>query len=542
LLIPDALKKAGKSEIDAIGHRVVHGGSKSHNSAVINREIKEAIKSALLFAPLHNALVLSAIEMSEKIWPNLPQIAVFDTEFHQSMLERATTYAVPRQWRDAGLKRYGFHGTSHKYVMEKVAQELQTPASDLRIISCHLGNGASICAINCGLSIDTSMGTTTIEGLVMGTRSGDVDPGVFNYIHKNLGLSLEEIEDTLYNKSGLLALSETTNDMQEIETRAATGDKKAQLAINVFSYRVRKYIGAYAAAMSGFDVLTFTGGIGENSASMRKRICSGLEFLGLYFDDDKNAQIKLTGFEAPQLQLANSRIKVLVTQTREQWMIAREVYKILTDQEFQTCNDHPKIPVAVSAHHIHLTEESVEKLFGTGYKLKKFRPLRQAKEWASEEKLDVIGPRGKLKNVRVLGPCRAANQIEISETESFILGIDAPIRLSGKVDGTPIVTLVGPAGSIETNGIIIPQRHIHMNQDEAKKFGLKQGDIVEVEIKSKTSGIIFRNVVIRVNPDYSLEMHIDVDEANAANIAHGGEGELIVTNKMVQINCRTAKS
>ena len=294
--------------------------------------------------------------------------------------------------------------------------------------------------------------------------------------------------------------------------------------------------------MSGFDALTFTGGIGENSASMRKRICSGLEFLGLYFDDDKNTQIKLTAFEAPQLQLPNSRIKVLVTQTREQWMIAKEVYKILTDQEFQVCDDHPRIPVAVSAHHIHLTEESVEKLFGAGYQLKKFRPLHQAKEWASEEKLDVIGPRGKLSGVRVLGPCRVANQIEISETESFQLGIDAPIRLSGKVDGTPIVTLVGPAGSIETNGIIVPQRHIHMNPDEARKFGLKQGDIVEVEIQSETSGIIFRDVVIRVNPDYCLEMHIDVDEANAANISHGGEVELIVTNKMVQINCRIANS
>jgi acetate kinase len=433
------------------------------------------------------------------------------------------------------LKKYGFHGTSHKYVMEKTAEELKAPVSDLRIISCHLGNGASVCAINRGVSIDISMGTTTLEGLVMGTRSGDIDPGAFNYIHKNLGLSLQEIEDALYNKSGLLALCETTNDMKEIDERAAKGDKRAQLAINVFAYRARKYIGAYAVAMSGFDVITFTGGIGENSASMRKRICSGLEFLGLYFDDDKNNQIKLSGFEAPQLQLPNSRIKVLVTQTREQWMIAKEVHKILTNKKFQIRDDHPKIPVAVSAHHIHLNQESVEKLFGIGYKLKKLRPLRQAKEWASEEKLDIIGPRGKIENVRVLGPCRIANQIEISETESFLLGIDAPVRLSGDVKETPIVTLLGPAGSIQTEGIIVPRRHIHMNPEEAKKFGLKQSDIVEVEIQSQTSDIIFRDVVIRINPDYVLEMHLDVDEANAARIPHGGEGELIITNKMAQI-------
>lgn len=330
--IPDLLKKAEQSQIDAVGHRVVHGGSKAHNSAIIDQAIKDAIKEAALFAPLHNNLALAQIEMSEKLWPNVPQIAVFDTEFHQTMLERATTYAIPKKWRDAGLNRYGFHGTSHKYVMEKVAQELKTSAADLRIIICHLGNGASVCAIDRGLSIDTSMGTTTLEGLVMGTRSGDVDPGIFNYLHQNLGLSVVEIEDALYNKSGLLALSQSSNDMREIEKKASEGDKNAQLAINVYAYRVRKYIGAYAAAMSGFDVLAFTGGIGENSASMRKRICLGLEFLGLYFDDDQNMQIKLERFEAPQIQVQNSRIKVLVTQTQEQWMIAKEVSRILVDQ------------------------------------------------------------------------------------------------------------------------------------------------------------------------------------------------------------------
>lgn len=520
--------------IDAIGHRVVHGGTQFHNSAVIDEELKNAIESAKIFAPIHNAIVLLTINEAQKLWPQVPQVAVFDTEFHQTIPPRASVYAVPKQWRDQGLKRYGFHGTSHKYVMERVAQELKTPPADLRIISCHLGNGASVCAIDRGVSIDTSMGMTTLEGLVMGTRSGDVDPGIFLYLHKVMNLSLEEIEDALNNKSGLLALSESSSDMRDIEKRASEGDKNAQVAINIYAYRIRKYIGAYGAAMNGFDVLAFTGGIGENSASMRKRVCLGMEFFGLYFDDDKNMAINLNEFEAPQLQQSNSRIKVLVTQTREQWMIAKEVNRILSSDS-KLPAENIKIPVAVSAHHIHLTQESVEKLFGVGYQLKKLRPLHQAAEWSAEEKLDVIGPRGKISGVRVLGPCRQANQIEISETESFVLGLDVPVRLSGDVAGTPTVTLQGPNGVIQTNGVIIPQRHIHMSLEEAKKFGLKTGDIVEVEIASETSGIIFRNVIIRAKPEYSLEMHIDTDEANAAKIPHGSEGELISTGNTVLI-------
>ncbi len=534
-LVAEAVREI---HIDAIGHRVVHGGASFHNNVVIDEAVKKAIKSAAIFAPLHNSIALLAIEEAEKSWPSLPHVAVFDTEFHQTIPPRAAVYAVPKQWRDSGLRRYGFHGTSHRYVMERVVEELQTPAADLRIISCHLGNGASVCAIDRGVSIDNSMGITTLEGLVMGTRSGDVDPGIFSYLNKNLGLSPEEIEDALYNKSGLLALA-GSKDMRDIEKKAGEGNKDAQLAINIYAYRIRKYIGAYAAAMSGFDVLAFTGGIGENSASMRKRVCLGLEFLGLYFDDDKNTQIKLTGFEAPQLQLSNSRIKVLVTQTREQWMIAKEAHRILFGDKLKIPTENLKIPVAVSAHHVHLTQDSVEKLFGPGYQLKKLRPLHQAKEWAAEERVDVIGPRGKLTGVRVLGPCRANNQIEVSETESFILGLDIPVRLSGDIAETPTVILQGPAGSIKTNGIIIPQRHIHMSLDEAKKFGLKNGDVVEVEIMSKTSGLIFRNVIVRANPDYSLEMHLNTDEANAANIAHGDEGELIITDNMIQINSKS---
>lgn len=328
--IPPALAKAQQNVIDAIGHRVAHGGSVFENATLITAEVIADIEACVPLAPLHNPPALAGIAMTRRIWPDVPQVAVFDTAFHQTIPEFAFTYAVPEEWRKAGLRRYGFHGTSHRYIMERIAEELKTHAKDLRIISCHLGNGASVCAIKNGCSIDTSMGMTPLEGLVMGTRSGDVDPGVFTYLHREFQLSVEQIEDSLYHKSGLAALSGLGNDMRDIEKKASAGDNQARLAIEVYTYRVRKYIGAYAAAMNGIDVIAFTGGIGENSALIRKAVCNGFEFLGLSFDDDKNTKVKLVGYEAPQIQHTTSKVKVLVTQTREQWMIAKEVLRIAT--------------------------------------------------------------------------------------------------------------------------------------------------------------------------------------------------------------------
>ncbi len=327
-LIAEKLYQAGHTDIKAIGHRVAHGGDYFRDAVLIDDELIKIIEEYTPLAPLHNPPILAGIAMTRQRWPDVPQVAVFDTAFHQTIPERAFTYAVPEAWRKMGLRRYGFHGTSHKYVMQRVAEELKTPAADLRIISCHLGNGASVCAIDRGRSVDTSMGMTALEGLVMGTRSGDVDPGIFAYLKRMLGLTVEQIENALYKESGLVALSGVGNDMRDIERQASAGDAKATLAIEVYAYRVRKYIGAYAAAMGGCDVLAFTGGIGENSASIRSRICEGLEFMGLELDEEKNRQIKLEEFEAPQLQRPGSRVRVIVTQTREQWMIAQETARI----------------------------------------------------------------------------------------------------------------------------------------------------------------------------------------------------------------------
>ncbi len=524
--VPAILAEFGYGEFSAIGHRVAHGGTKFHNAALIDDVVLKHIEGCTPLAPLHNPANLQGIYTSQKLWANLPQVAVFDTGFHHTIPAKAYTYAVPKAWRDLGLRRYGFHGTSHKYIGLRVAQELNAKITDLKIISCHLGSGASICAINHGFSVDTSMGMTTLEGLVMATRSGDVDPGMFAYLARNMGLSAEEIEKQLYNNSGLKALTGTA-DMREIEARAAAGDTDAQAAIEIYVHRVRKYIGAYAAAMGGVDALAFTGGIGENSATMRRRICDRFEFLGLDLDDYKNQAVRLSGFEAPQIESEDSRVKIVVTQTAEQLMIAQEVEHLLGEITKPAQIPVAQIPVAVSARHVHLSEDAIEALFGKGYKLTKLHDLRQKGQWAANETVDVIGSKGTLKNVRILAPARKQTQVEVSRTDTFTLGVSAPIRQSGHLENTPKIRLRGAVGEIETTGLIIAARHVHMSADDAKKFGLKDGDFVDVKLGDAERSSEFSNTLIRVSDSYQTEMHIDTDEANAAGISAASTGEMV---------------
>lgn len=326
--IPALLAEWGTEQFDAIGHRVVHGGERLTEAVQIDEITLPLIEDATPLAPLHNPANLTGIYLSQANWPTKPQVAVFDTAFHSTMPEAAYRYAIPRAWRQMGARRYGFHGTSHHYVAIRTADALQVPLSELRIISCHLGNGASVCAIRQGVSVDTSMGMTPLEGLVMGTRSGDVDPGLFSFLSRHADMSVEEIETQLYHNSGLLALGGSA-DLREIEQRAGEGNRDAQLAMQVYAYRVRKYLGAYAAAMGGVDAVVFTGGIGENSATMRERICEQLDFMGLSLDLVKNRALRLSGFEARSIGSDVSRVKVIVTQASEQMMIARQVEQYL---------------------------------------------------------------------------------------------------------------------------------------------------------------------------------------------------------------------
>jgi len=523
--VPAVLEEFGYGDFDAVGHRVVHGGERFTSATIIDSEALEHIESCNALAPLHNPANLKAIKLARELWPDTAQVAVFDTAFHHTIPNRATTYAVPKEWRETGLRRYGFHGTSHKYVGLRTARELGRPIAQLQIISCHLGNGASVCAINRGFSRDTSMGMTPLEGLIMGTRSGDVDPGMFTYLSRELGLDLEEIERRLYSDSGLKALA-GSHDMREVEQAAAEGDADAQLAINAYAYRVRKYIGSYAAAMGGLDAITFTGGIGENSASMRRRICDKFEFMGLNLDDNLNQAVQLKSFEAPQIQSFESRIRVLVTQSSEQLMIAQEV-QFLLGQIKQKPPAKWHVPVAVSARHVHLSSDDVEVLFGKGHKLGKMRDLSQPKQFAAEETVEVIGPKGSFESVRVLGPTRNRTQIEVSRTDTFTLGVEAPVRASGNLDNTPHIKLRGPAGELETNGLIIAARHIHMTPEDAESMGLKNGDYVDVKLGNGARDLSFSNTLIRVSENFVTEMHIDTDEANAAGISVSSSAELI---------------
>lgn len=520
--VPDLLGQFAMPAPQAIGHRIAHGGARFPGPAVLNDATLAEIATLTPLAPLHNPANLAAVDLARRVWPEVPQVGVFDTSFHLGAPEFATTYAVPEAWRAAGLRRYGFHGTSHKYVALRAAEVVGQPPDRLQIISCHLGNGASICAINRGRSMDTSMGMTPLEGLVMGTRSGDLDPGAFGWLSRELGLTIEQIELALNTDSGLKGLL-GNSDMRDAEDRAAAGDAQAQLAIELYAYRARKYIGAYAAAMGGVDAIVFTGGIGENSASMRRRICDGLEFMGVTLDHDRNARPDLTNRAAPELQSWGARVRVIVTETQEQLQIARETAVALT---------HPAqpalaLPVAVSARHVHLSPAHVEALFGPGATLTAEFDLRQPGNFAATQRVTLEGPKGTIANVRILGPARGRTQIEVSRTDTFALGVEAPVRASGDLDGSAKLRLIGPAGQIETDGLIIASRHIHINPAEAARFGVRDGQEVDVRVAGTGRGMTFSRVLVRVQPNAFTEMHIDTDEANAAGITAGAEGALI---------------
>ncbi|RFC64699.1 MULTISPECIES: acetate/propionate family kinase [Mesorhizobium] len=520
--IPGVLKQFGLAAPDAIGHRVAHGGSTFIAPAILEDAIVVKIEDLSPLAPLHNPANLEAIKLCRALWPAVPQVAVFDTSFHLTNPTFATTYAVPEAWRRAGLRRYGFHGTSHKYVALRAAEETGQPLSNLQIVSVHLGNGASVCAVNRGRSMDSSMGITPLEGLVMGTRSGDLDPGAFGFLARQLSLSVADIETALYNDSGLKGLA-GSSDMRDIEDRAAAGDAQAQLAIEIYAYRARKYVGAYAAAMGGIDALVFTGGIGENSASMRRRICDGLAFMGLQLDLDRNAAPDLSGRAAPQIQAYGSRVCVFVTETAEQLMIARETAQALA----RVAPAVETIPVAVSGRHVHLSREAADALFGKGYELTPAKPLRQPGHWAARERVTLEGPKGRLENVAILGPLRMRTQAEISRTDSFVLGIDVPVRESGKLDGTPSVTVVGPAGTFASDGLIVSARHIHTNPHDAARLGLTDGELIDVYVGDGPRRVTFAQTLVRVGETSFTEMHIDTDEANAAGIGACAEGEIV---------------
>ena len=309
------------SEINAVGHRVLHGGEKFSSSVIINEDVIRAIEECCELGPLHNPHNLTGIHACEEIMGDIPQVAVFDTGFHQTMPDYAYMYALPYEYYEKyGIRRYGFHGTSHKYVSQRAADMLGKPIEQLKLISCHLGNGSSVTAIDGGKSVDTSMGFTPLAGLPMGTRSGDIDAGILEYLMNKYGMDIKEMVNVLNKKSGVMGVSGVSSDFRDLEEAFEQGNERAGLAVDMFNYGVKKLIGAYAAAMGGVDAIIFTAGVGENSASQRMAIASGLEFMGVKMDEDAN---KVRG-EERVISAPDSKVTVLLIPTNEELMIAMD--------------------------------------------------------------------------------------------------------------------------------------------------------------------------------------------------------------------------
>ena len=313
-------------EITAVGHRVVHGGEKYASSVLITEEVKKSIEECYKLAPLHNPPNMIGIEACEELMPNTPMVAVFDTAFHQTMPKEAFLYALPYElYTENGIRKYGFHGTSHMYVSNKVAEVMGKDIKDLKIVTCHLGNGASLCAVKNGVSIDTTMGFTPLDGIVMGTRSGSIDPAIVLYLINELKYSAEDVNTLLNKKSGVLGISGVSSDFRDIEDAAAKGDERAILALDIYHYRIRTQIGAYAAAMGGVDAIVFTAGVGENGPETREACLEGLEFLGVKVDKEKN---NVRG-KVREISTEDSTVKAFVIPTNEELVIARDTKNLV---------------------------------------------------------------------------------------------------------------------------------------------------------------------------------------------------------------------
>ncbi|MBA2661242.1 MAG: acetate/propionate family kinase [Bradymonadaceae bacterium] len=533
---------AADTTIRGVGHRVVHGGDVFDQPVRIDQSVEDTIAELASLAPLHNPVNLAGIRAARTVLPDVPHVAVFDTGFHATLPKRARTYALPFEIaEDPRIRRFGFHGISHGFVASRAADFMETDVRDLRLITCHLGNGASIAAVEYGRSIETSMGMTPLEGLVMGTRSGDVDPGIIIHLMRSKNLNVDQIDDLLNRHSGLAGLSGVGNDMRDIERRASDGDDHCRLAIQVFTHRLRKYIGAYAAVMGGVDAIVFTAGIGENSVMVRHRIAQRLDFLGARIDEDRNREVRLSD-EAPVADISkrHSRVRLLVVATDESQAIAEETVQLVLEHDLT--QGQRTIPVAISARHVHLTQETIEKLFGPGHQLTIRNELSQPGQYAAEETVNVIGPRNTLQNVRILGPPRNLDQVEVSRTDEFFLGIDAPVRASGDIEASPGIILEGPDGQIElAKGVICAWRHIHMTPDDAMHFGVRDRDVVEVALGGGDRDLVFGDVLVRVSPSFRLEMHIDTDEGNAANLGRDATGMLISTTALASLTRRQTR-
>ena len=508
------------SALGAVGHRVVHGGERLIVPTLIDDKALAIIEECSVYAPLHNPVNLAGIRAAREVFPSVPHVAVFDTAFHAQLPPHAYTYAIPHElYLQKGVRRYGFHGPSHQFMALSAAEHLRTDLSRLKLVTCHLGGGASVAAIDGGISVETSMGMTPLEGLVMGTRSGDLDPAIPLLLARD-GMSFDKIDQLLNRESGLAGLSGIGADFRDIERAAEAGEVRARLAIDVFTHRIRKYIGAYAAVMGGADAIVFTGGIGENSASVRSRVCDGLVYMGIALDEEANRTRKAADHGGVvEVTQSRSPTKVIVVRTDEERMIAREAMRCVAGPTgaIKSVRARP-IPIGVSVRHIHLSRADTDALFGPGYELAKKRDVTQPGQYVTRETIDLVWPKGELRGVAIIAPLRKQTQVELARTDAFTLGVSPPLRESGKLDGTPGITLRGPAGQITIeSGVILAHRHVHMNPEQAKDYGVGDKDLIRVRVEGERE-MTMGDVIVRVNAEYDLDMHIDTDEANAAGL------------------------
>jgi len=513
-------------EVSVVAHRVVHGGEKFTEATLLTDELLTEMEKLNPLAPLHNPVIIAGIREMRKLFPAVPHVGVFDTAFHHTLPAYAFLYGLPYDFYEKkAVRRYGFHGTSHNYVALRASEFLKRRPNELCLVSCHLGNGASMCAVDHGRSVDTTMGFTPLEGLIMGTRSGDLDPGVLAFLEREEKLTASKSEELLNKKSGLLGLSGVSSDMRDILRAADQGNRRALLALKAYCYRVRKYIGAYVASMGGVDAVIFTGGVGQGSAVVRALALQGLECMGIALNGKRNQDAP--GDEISRISTDDSKVSVLVVPTDEERMMAREALRALrrsyVTRVLEAQKQHPFL-VEISAHHIHLTQEDVDALFGAGHQLTKHTDLSQPGQYACKEQLTIVGPKGRIERVRILGPVRKYTQVEIAMTEQFKLGIHPPIRESGDIADTPGCILESRKGSVQIDrGVICALRHVHMSPEDALRYGVRDKSFVRVRIGGDRE-LIFGDVLVRVDPNFKLAMHIDTDEGNAANVKTGAKG------------------
>jgi len=517
------------NQLTGIGHRVCHGGTRFDGPAVVDEEVKREIARLQDLAPMENPYNLLGIEACQKLAPGVAQVAVFDTAFHLKMPPAAFRYALPRDLAGVEeLRRFGSHGISQEGAARAACTFLGLHFDALKMIVCHLGTGASICAIDHGRSVDSTMGMTPLEGLVMATRPGDVDPGLILHLVTKRGIAPELLTEQLYRGAGLLGLSGVSSDVRTVLEAAEQGNPDALLAIQVFCHRARKYLSAYVGLLGGADAIVFTGGVGQNVPGLRARIGQGLEWMGIVLDEAQNHSAAPAAGQVARISASHSRAAILVVGSNEEHTIACQTVRAVAQQRVTLVlrrKPNP-IPVGISAHHVHLTQEHVESLFGRGHSLTWHADLTQPGQFACKEQVNVIGPKGRIDRVRVLGPVRPESQVEIARTEEFKLGIDAPIRMSGDLGGTPGIVLEGPHGRVELKqGVICAQRHVHMSPQDAMEFAVRDRDILRVRVPGERS-LVFGDVMVRVSKDFRLDMHIDTDEGNAAELAAGAVGYL----------------